>query len=159
MGVSVAQIERVYRSRYVGFRTALTLTVGDAATAHDILQDAFAEALSHRRTIRRPEALEAWIWRTAVRLAWRHGRPRGDALQDPDDPEPFELDRYGDLDLRRAISQLSPRRQQILFLRYFVEMSYEQIADTVDVAPGTVAATIAQTHRKLQASLREGELA
>lgn len=66
-------IERVYRVRYLSFRNALATITGDRESARDVVQEAFARALAERNYLRRDEAIEAWIWRIAFRLALRSG--------------------------------------------------------------------------------------
>ena len=93
-------------------------------------------------------SLEAWVWRIALRAAL-DGRRRNGALvrfPEPALPEPER-----DPELAQAIRALSPRRRLIVFLRYFADFSYEQIAAACDVSEGTVAATLAQAHETLAA--------
>ena len=58
--------------------------------------------------------------------------------------------------LAAALRSLPPRRRLILFLRYFADLSYTEIADVVGVSEGTVAATLAQARTALRAVLTEG---
>jgi DNA-directed RNA polymerase specialized sigma24 family protein len=54
---------------------------------------------------------------------------------------------------------LPPRRRLIVFLRYFADFSYADIASACDVSEGTVAATLAQAHQALAETLEpEGAL-
>jgi RNA polymerase sigma factor (sigma-70 family) len=55
--------------------------------------------------------------------------------------------------LADAIGALPPRRRLIVFLRYYADLSYTEIASACDVSEGTVAATLAQAHRALAAIL------
>jgi DNA-directed RNA polymerase specialized sigma24 family protein len=41
----------------------------------------------------------------------------------------------------------------IVFLRYFADFSYGEIAEACDVSEGTVAATLAQAHDALRVTL------
>lgn len=41
----------------------------------------------------------------------------------------------------------------MVFLRYFADLSYEQIAEVCDVSLGTVAATLAQARSELAGAL------
>lgn len=45
-------IEELYRERYVGFRNALATVTGSHDTARDAVQEGFARALRHRRSVR-----------------------------------------------------------------------------------------------------------
>lgn len=56
-----------------------------------------------------------------------------------------------------ALLSLSVRRRLIVFLHYFGDLSYEQIAELCDVSPGTVAATLAQARDAVRAALTEND--
>ncbi len=58
-----------------------------------------------------------------------------------------------------AIRSLPPKRRLILFLRYYADFTYGEIAEAVGVAEGTVAATLAQAHAALLNELMSKEVA
>jgi RNA polymerase sigma factor (sigma-70 family) len=148
-------LERIYRERYLGFRNALATITGDYETARDVVQEAFARALKSRGTVREERALEAWVWRIAIRTALdlRQEHPSS-KLNGAIDPKLVEPDR--DPELAQALRQLPPRRRLVVFLRYFADLSYEQIADVCGISEGTVAATLAQARVALEEALTEG---
>jgi RNA polymerase sigma-70 factor (ECF subfamily) len=148
----VEPLEQLYRDRYVGFRNALAPVVGSQDAARDVVQEAFAVALRERRKLRRRESLAAWVWRIALRLALRErGRRRLDDL--PDDLTILEPER--DPLLAEAIRTLPARRRLVVFLRYFADCSYAEIAEALEISEGTVAATLAQAHATLLDELTE----
>lgn len=150
------QIEAVYRERYVGFRNALATVTGDYDTARDALQEGFARALRERRRFRGEAPIEAWIFRIALRCALETRRP-GEPSLDSEIPAAL-VDESGDPALAAAVRALAPRRRLVVFLRYFADFSYAQIAAVLDVTEGTVAATLAQAHDALRDSLRPQEV-
>jgi RNA polymerase sigma factor (sigma-70 family) len=139
-------IEQLYRERYVGFRNALAPIVGSREAARDVVQEAFATALRERRTLRSGDALAPWVWQIAYRIALRE-RARGSAAQFPDDPTVSHDAR--DPALAAAIRTLPPKRRLVLFLRYFADFSYREIAEALDISDGTVAATLTQARAAL----------
>jgi RNA polymerase sigma-70 factor (ECF subfamily) len=139
-------LEDVYRRRYVGFRNALATVTGSYDTAHDAVQEGFARALKARNSFR-GGSLEAWVWRIALRAALEARRASvasADQLPPADFVEPER-----DPELTAAIRSLPPRRRLIVFLRYFADLSYDEIARACGVSEGTVAATLAQAHEAL----------
>jgi RNA polymerase sigma factor (sigma-70 family) len=44
----------------------------------------------------------------------------------------------------------------MVFLRYFADLSYSEIAEVVGISEGTVAATLAQARSALRTELTEG---
>jgi RNA polymerase sigma factor (sigma-70 family) len=151
------EIERVYRERFVGFRNALVTVTGSHESARDAVQEAFARALRNRHQFREDGSLEAWIFRIALRTALetrRNGREI--PLQETLDPELPEPER--DPELAAALHELSPRRRLVVFLRYFADLSYAEIATVCGISEGTVAATLAQARSALLEALERDEV-
>ncbi len=148
------EIERVYRVRYVAFRNALATVAGGREAARDVVQDAFAEALRKRETFRGEGPLEAWIWRIALRIALTR-KATESSLPSVDVGEPALPDAERDPQLADALRRLPPRRRLVVFLRYFGDLSYAQIAEVCGISEGTVAATLAQAHEELLHTLGE----
>jgi RNA polymerase sigma-70 factor (ECF subfamily) len=144
-------IEQLYRERFAGYCDALTGVTGDRERARDAVQEAFARALHKRRRLRRDESLAPWVWTIAFRIALDN-RPR-QGLARPELNEPALPDSARDPELAEAIRSLPPRRRLIVFLRYFADFSYGEIADACQVTEGTVAATLAHAHDALRTTL------
>jgi RNA polymerase sigma factor (sigma-70 family) len=142
------ELERLYRERYFGFRNALATVTGSYDTARDALQEGFARALANSHQFR-GGSLAAWVWKIAYHAALESRK----APEVPGDVDPQLVDRNRDPELVAALRQLSPRRRLIIFLRYFADLSYDEIAEVCDVSPGTVAATLAQAKEALAATL------
>jgi RNA polymerase sigma-70 factor (ECF subfamily) len=150
----VEPLEQLYRDRYVGFRNALAPVVGSQDAARDVVQEAFAVAMRERRKLRRRESLAPWVWQIALRLALRErGRKRVEDLPN----ELTILEPARDPGLARAIRTLPPRRRLVIFLRYFADCSYAEIAEMLEISEGTVAATLAQAHAALHEELQPEE--
>jgi RNA polymerase sigma factor (sigma-70 family) len=148
-------LEEIYRRRYLAFRNALTPIAGSREAARDAVQEAFAKALRARKQLRSIESIEAWVWRIALRAALdgrRNGRELSldEAVAEVDLVEPAQ-----DRQLAHALRRLSPRRRLIVFLRYYADLPYSEIAAICDVSEGTVAASLAQAHAALLESMHE----
>jgi RNA polymerase sigma-70 factor, ECF subfamily len=142
------ELERLYRERYAGFRAALATVTGSYDTARDATQEGFARALANLHQFK-GGSLAAWVWTIAYNAALegRAGREVAGEV------EVQLVDQASDPELAAALRQLSPRRRLIVFLRYFADLSYAEIADVCDVSLGTVAATLAQAKETLAALL------
>lgn len=145
------EIERVYHERYIPFRRAVAAIVGGEEPAHDVVQEGFARALAKRRQFK-GGSLEAWIWRIVVRQAFDQRERPVAALEDGFDPGLVVSER--DPDLAAAVRRLSPRRRLIVFLRYFGDLSYEQIGEVMGISAGTVGAALSQAHDELRRELQ-----
>jgi RNA polymerase sigma-70 factor, ECF subfamily len=149
-------VERLYRERYVGFRNALAPLVGSREAAHDVVQEAFANALAEVGKLRRAESLAPWVWQIALRIALRQRR-RGMEIEIPADLS--ILDEERDPALAAAVRSLPPQRRLVLFLRYYADFTYGEIAEALGIAEGTVAATLSQAHAALLDQLISEEVA
>jgi len=154
-GASVAEIEELYRRRFPVFVRTVTATLRDADAAVDVVQDGFALALRKRRTFRGDSNTEAWVWRIVLNVALDHARQQRRARQlERVEPAPAGDD-HSTIDLRALVLALPQRQRLILFLRYYADLTYEQIAEALGVRTGTVAATLHSAHATLRRELEE----
>jgi len=148
-------LEQLYRERYTIFRDVLAGIVGSHDLARDVVQEAFARALRERRRFRGEGSLEGWVWKIAVNVALKQRRSLVSAQELA--AEPAADAGPSDPAVRHAVLALPPRRRLVIFLRYFADLSYREIAEIVRVSEGTVAATLSQAHRDLEKRFeREG---
>lgn len=141
-------LERLYRERFAGFRAALATVTGSYDTARDAAQEGFARALANRHQFK-GGSLAAWVWKIAYHAALESREAR----EVPGDVDPQLVDEGSDQELAAALRQLPPRRRLIVFLRYYADLSYAEIAEVCELSPGTVAATLAQAKEALAATL------
>jgi len=151
VGASEREIEELYRRRYVAFRNVVATVAGGREQARDVVQEAFAQALRKRETYRGDGTLEAWVWRIAFRIAL-DATPRDLAVFGPSLEEAF-LEPERDPELVDAVRSLPPRRRLVVFLRYFGDLSYEEISEACGISEGTVAATLAKARADLLAAI------
>jgi RNA polymerase sigma-70 factor, ECF subfamily len=152
----VRDIEELYRARYTAFRNGMVGFTGDYESARDVVQEAFARALRDRKQYRAKGSLAAWVWRIAVRVALesrRNGRGTLSLEQLAAEAPPPPGDH--DPELADALQQLSPRRRLLVFLHYFADLSYGEIADVCGISQGTVAATLAHARSQIETALKK----
>lgn len=153
MAATVEQLEELYRQRFAVFRDGLASIGGSREAAREAVQEAFARALRDRRKFRGEGSLEGWVWRIAVNQALKARRDLRRGWDE--DPEQAAVDPpAGDAEVRAAVRALSPRRRLVVFLRYFADLPYGEIARICGVSEGTVAATLSQSHAELLEHLR-----
>jgi DNA-directed RNA polymerase specialized sigma24 family protein len=155
MGAELAEIESLYRTSYSRYRNALATITGSYESARDAVQNAFAQAIAERAGFRREGSLSAWVWKIALRQALALREEFADAnLNGAFDPGLVEP--TSDPVLSAALRALPPRRRLVVFLRYFADLSYLEIADVVGISEGTVAATLHEARAALRDALTEG---
>jgi RNA polymerase sigma-70 factor (ECF subfamily) len=157
-----AEIERIYRERYVALcRVAATVT-GIAETAREAVQEGFALAFAHRAEFRGEGSLEGWVSRIVLRAALdtrRRAAPTPAVLDEADEgmllwtPELPHPDR--DPALAAAVGDLPPRQRQIVFLRYFADLTHAQVSEMLGISPNTVSAALHQARTALARQLEQ----
>jgi RNA polymerase sigma-70 factor (ECF subfamily) len=134
---------------------------GDEATAMDIAQDTFLKLFSSIRDFRGDSSLETWIYRLVVNSCLDHRR-RGWRLMPLIDefaatlraPSTSSLDdllrtERGER-VRAAIDRLPADLRIAVVLRYTEGLSYEEIAEVLGCAVGTIASRLNRAHKKLE---------
>ena len=150
-------LERVYRARVRQFVRIARAMTGDAELARDAVQEAFARAVRARASFRGEGSLDAWVARivvTAARDLVRRQASSFDAAGGPLEEgraEPVEAEP----ELRRAIRRLPERQRLALFLRYYADFDYRQIAEALAIERGTVSATLHAAHAGILKLLEE----
>lgn len=155
MGAEIAAFEAIYREHFREFVRVAAAICGDADAAADVVHDAFASALRNRDMYRGAGSLDGWLWRTVVNTARNHRRrrmfrrARFESLQD-DKAESRMPEPSGDPEVRALLARLPERQRTVLFLRYYGDLGYAEIAEALGIRPGTVGATMSQAHEALR---------
>jgi RNA polymerase sigma factor (sigma-70 family) len=139
--------DRVLRAVYVCTR--------DRQLADDAVSEAFARALSRWSTVRRHPEPVAWVTRTAINVArssWRRrvGTRPGDVPEGS-----YAVDEPIDPMLVSAVLSLPERQRQVVGLRVLLDLSTEQTAQILRIAPGTVTAHLHRALSSLRSELVE----
>ena len=145
------------------FRTMYAIS-GDAGQAEDAVQSALAKAYASWHRVRSSHHPEAYVRRMAVnellgvrRRSWwrleRTGHVPDGRLHDSAAQDVVERD-----ELWRALLSLAPRQRAVLVLRYYEDLSEQQIAETLGCSRGTVksqASSALDTLRRRYAAAAE----
>ncbi len=147
-GDGMAELFRARWGPSVRLATALT---GDRAAAEDIVQDAMVEV--SRRWDRLDNA-EAYLRVAVVNRSRNHRRRLGHGRRRTDPPplivEAPELD-----ELWAVLARLSARRRAAIVLRYYEDLSIDEIARLLDCRPGTVSSLLHRGLNDLREVLRD----
>ncbi len=144
------------------------LLTGDWASAEDLVQSALVTTWRKWQTIRRTDRPAVYVHRVMMTtyLGWRRRRWVGEVPR-PDLPDhPAAFDEFGRSDLqqslRSAMLRLPPKQRATIALRYFLDLSERDTADTLGCSLGTVKSNAARaiatlrTDPNLAALLDEG---
>jgi RNA polymerase sigma factor (sigma-70 family) len=146
-----------FQEQFPGVVRTAFLIVHDRERARDIAQDAFIELYTRWYRISRYERPERWVRRVAIRSAVRalrreRIRPRLERELDPASlPKPI------DIDVIRAVGQLSPAQRAAIVLFYFEDRSVAQVADMLSCSEVTAKVHLHRGRKRLAQLLGEPE--
>ena len=148
---------------------------GNAADALDASQETFGIMFRKIHEFRFESKFSSWVYRIAVNASIDHKRRtstrslrslevgRDDSATDSGRleirDERVELPAAAasrhelEVEIQAAIDRLSPKMRAITVLRYVENLSYEEIADALQVSIGTVKSRLSRAHEALDREL------
>jgi RNA polymerase sigma-70 factor (ECF subfamily) len=141
--------------------------VGNLEDARDALQDAFIKCWRHQAEIGEIVNLKAWIFRVALNTgrdiretAWRRKKqalPDDESLLASPHDGPDKIVEHDErlARLRQAMKQLRPEEQEVFLLRQNGDLTYDQVAEMLEVPIGTVKTRMRLALARLREVLEE----
>jgi len=146
------------------FRLAYLL-LGDPDDAEDIVQETFLRAWNHLKSFDQTRPLKPWLLSITANLARNRRRSAGRYLAAltrafRDEPVPASVEdkntQYMEAnDLWKAVQNLREPDQQVVYLRYFMDLSVAETANVLQVAEGTVKSRLSRALEKLRAIIKQ----
>ena len=147
-----AHQETVFRLSY--------LLLGDPDEAEDIAQETFLRAWRHLRRFDPTRPLRPWLIAIATNLAKNRLRSVGRyiaaltrAFQNEPPPDTIEqksAQHTESSDLWRAVQTLSLADREIIYLRFFLDVSVAETAQALQIAEGTAKSRLSRALEKLR---------
>jgi len=164
-----AELVRLYEKRVFALTMRMCKNPEDAAEA---AQETFLAAWQGLAFFRGEASFSTWLYRLAsnacvdlLRKEGRHKAAAGPSLNDEEvnidaaDPLPTPQEEAERKELREQIetglAALSPEHRQVLILREMHQLSYDEIAETLDMDIGTVKSRISRGRKQLRKILLE----
>jgi RNA polymerase sigma-70 factor (sigma-E family) len=145
-------LQELYRDEYRSLVRLASLLIDDVGTCEEVVQDAFANALSRWSTVRDPAKAPAFIRSAVLNGARSRLRRRVVALRHPQLPPPDVASAEGATvdhdEVIRRLRALPQRQMEALVLRYYLDLPEAEIATTMGVSVGSVKTHL---HRGLAA--------
>jgi RNA polymerase sigma-70 factor (ECF subfamily) len=145
----------------------------DEHKAMDVTQEAFIQAYRAIDTYEDRARFSTWLYRIAMNLITSHYRHEGaqkrggnkhetslniEGMPEPgaDQRTPDDMVAAGDIgeQVRDAIDELDDEYRDVVLMRDLQDMSYEEIAETLKIAPGTVRSRLHRGREKLKEKLK-----
>jgi RNA polymerase sigma-70 factor (ECF subfamily) len=156
LGDDAAWVTLVSEHQEPVFRLAYLL-LGDAAEAEDVAQETFVRAFRALGSFDVARPLRPWLMRIAANLSRNRRRSVGRYVAAmrrfvQSSPEPVahlgerSAHQWEAQTLWQAVRKLNSAEQEVIYLRYFLELSEAEMAAALEIAPGTVKSRL---HRAL----------
>jgi RNA polymerase sigma-70 factor (ECF subfamily) len=140
----------------------------NAAAAEDLCHDVFLKAFARADSLRDPAGMRIWLLRIARTTCIDHHRRLRllptvplDAAPDvaADNPGPERVSEANEdrLRLKAAIRALPRRQREVLILREYGGLSYEDLAQTLKLRPGTVMSRLNRAREAITAAVGGGK--
>jgi RNA polymerase sigma-70 factor (ECF subfamily) len=181
-GGNAAAFNRLVEERHADIYALLYRLTEDAEEARDLTQETFLQAFRNIASFRGDADLRTWLYRIAVNQArnrwrwWKRRRrdrtvsldapagaetetPLSAGLRDEDasDPEQIALARERQRALLSALRSLSRSYREVIVLRDIEGLSYEEVAQALEINVGTVKSRLSRGRVELRKRL-EGSL-
>ena len=157
-----SHFERFYKRVYA----YLLHRLFDRELADELTAEAFYRAAAHHRRIYGNERqIEAWLLRTAARLAdshyrrtrlhrlllgrFVHTRP-GAVTEDPPAGGDTDASR---MPVQEVLRELPPRHQSVIVLRYYMQMSVDEMAVVLNCRPETARVRLSRAIKEMRRRL------
>ncbi len=152
--------------RYYGqvYRVLYRLT-GTREAAEDLAQETFMAFYDHPPLLAAGTSLAAWLCRVALnrgyntlraeRRAWQRIERTASSVS-PDDPQTEALRAEERAHVQLALRLLPERQAKLLVLRH-AGLSYAEIAEALELAPGSIGTLLARAERAFVAAYQEIE--
>lgn len=158
----MSDVERLFRTYNEQLVRYLTRRLGDRDWAEEVAQETFIRALRQETIVNE----RAWLFAVATNLV--HDEARKDARrrrhlsllaeQEKDsyvEPEQTTLERAQETAMaRKAIDALAERDRLALLMRE-EGLDYSEIAEALELSPGSVGTTLSRARRRLVESYEE----
>jgi RNA polymerase sigma-70 factor (ECF subfamily) len=131
-----------------------------ASSVDDAVQETYLVVIQKLSHLRHPAAFRGWLCRIALHVCYgMRRRARPTESLDPEQAVHDPTTSSGrSLDLRSALEALSQSDRDILILREYLGLSYEELADALDLMEGTVRSRLFTARKRLKALLEKGAL-
>jgi RNA polymerase sigma-70 factor, ECF subfamily len=135
--------------------------LGRESLAADVAQDTFVEVFRALPHYQAHGKFSSYLYRVLLNrchMTWRSARAEqraleyvGEDVSEVDEAELLLRERRRDLGV--ALGQLSEKLRSVVLLRYSAGLSYDEIADTLEIPSGTVKRRLFDAMTKLRGSL------
>lgn len=153
-------VEYVLKNKEKYYRLSYSY-VKNTDDALDIVQESVYKAISSANSLKNPDYLKIWLYRIVVNTSIDFIR-KNKKITVMDEESLFVFDKgkndkYEDIDLKLALSELPAKYKTIVILRYFEDLKIEEIAEILNENINTVKTRLYKALEILRISMNDKE--
>lgn len=142
-------VSQLYAAHWRGLVRLAWLLLRDQQVAEDVVQEAFVSTYRRWASLRSPDAAVAYLRTATVNGSRSALRKRGvreryaasqgsDTDRYVDSAESFALASHNRAEVMAVLTELPVRQREVLVLRYYLDLSEADIAQTLGISRGAV---------------------
>lgn len=139
------------------YRFAYSYTKNETS-AEDVVSESVVKALKSVNSLKNQAYLKTWFYRIIINTALTHIKKESKLVyMDPESSpiiEPFTED-YSALSFRELIDKLEPKYKSVIILRFFEDMTLEEIAITLEENINTIKTRLYRALKLLKIEMEE----
>lgn len=149
----------VYERKQIMYKTAY-IYVKNKEDALDIVSEAVYRAYTNIQKLKKPDAFNTYLTKILINCAYDFIRKEKKSIKRDEQvfisgvSEDKNVDEK--LDLYAAVDRLSSKYKTVVILKYFRDMTFEDISSIMGCPVGTVKTYLNRALKALRISLREG---
>lgn len=145
-------VERILLLDYNKYYRMVVSCVKSREDALDIVQSGALKAIGNCASLKKEAYAGTWIYRIMMNEMYRFLDKSKESPIDEVEERGAE-DVYGDIDLRQALELLPLKDKVIIELRFFEDMTFEDIAEITGESLSTVKSRLYRSLKKLRLTL------
>lgn len=149
---ALRELIRAMQGRVYAYCLSLVACQEDA---EELTLEVFYQVWRSAKSFKGQSRATTWLFGIARNLCMNHLRKKrvqfielmeGDAVYNPEEEEPD----YDPEAIRRAMERLSPAHREVLYLAFYEELSYGEIASLLGIPENTVKTRVFHAKKKLK---------
>jgi RNA polymerase sigma factor (sigma-70 family) len=144
-------LDAVYREHFASLMRLAFLMLGSNDAAEDLVHEVFLRCADRWSDLENPASYLRVSVVNACRREFRRRARLTDVMAEVAEAAPTS----GSVDLRRALLALGPRKRAAVVLRFYEDMSFDDVAGALGCAPSTARSLVRRAMNEMRGALDE----
>lgn len=149
-------VEKLLCEKYNSYYRMAMSYVHNEADAMDIVQEGAYKAIKNSCSLKEPAFAGTWLYRIMLNEVYRFLDDRKVISFEEEVTEKLSYeDRYENVDLKRALENMSVKDKAVIELKYFEDLKLDEIASVLEENISTVKSRLYRGLKKLRIQMQE----